>query len=370
MSRPRLTDHGQAVILRGDARALPLPDASVDLICTSPPYFALRSYTDGGALACVDRLGLIARAVVIWDKPNGLPESVRDRVRRSHEDWVHLVKQPRYFSAVDTIRQPHVYVADIGRARKGYANGAAPYSFGNTSGGNPLGALPGSVWTIPTEPLQVPAELGVDHFAAYPTEWPRRIIMGWSPSGICTACGEGRRPVATRHDLNPDRPQARAALAKAKAAGLTDAHLAAVRAHGATDVGRAAATQSGTGRNTAEVQRLAAEAKTALGGYFREFLLARPSEFSEACACPDTTAPTRPAVVLDPFGGTGTTALVAKALGRVGISVDRSADYCRLATWRTNDPGQLAKVRGERKPVPQAEGQIGLDLFDLGEVVA
>jgi DNA modification methylase len=36
------------LVLRGDARALPLPDESVDLIVTSPPYFALRSYTDGG----------------------------------------------------------------------------------------------------------------------------------------------------------------------------------------------------------------------------------------------------------------------------------------------------------------------------------
>ena len=38
-------------ILLGDARALPLPDASVDLIVTSPPYFSLRTYTDGGG-AC------------------------------------------------------------------------------------------------------------------------------------------------------------------------------------------------------------------------------------------------------------------------------------------------------------------------------
>ena len=37
-----------AVVLRGDARHLPLPDGSVDLICTSPPYFGLRSYVDGG----------------------------------------------------------------------------------------------------------------------------------------------------------------------------------------------------------------------------------------------------------------------------------------------------------------------------------
>src|SRR5690606_34951834 len=35
-------------ILRADARQLPLPDESVDLIVTSPPYYALRAYTDGG----------------------------------------------------------------------------------------------------------------------------------------------------------------------------------------------------------------------------------------------------------------------------------------------------------------------------------
>ena len=37
-----------AIVLRADARDLPLPDACVDLIVTSPPYFGLRSYTDGG----------------------------------------------------------------------------------------------------------------------------------------------------------------------------------------------------------------------------------------------------------------------------------------------------------------------------------
>ena len=37
-----------AVVLRGDARRLPLPDGCADLIVTSPPYFGLRSYTDGG----------------------------------------------------------------------------------------------------------------------------------------------------------------------------------------------------------------------------------------------------------------------------------------------------------------------------------
>ena len=39
---------GSAEIIRADALDLPLADASVDLIVTSPPYFGLRSYQDGG----------------------------------------------------------------------------------------------------------------------------------------------------------------------------------------------------------------------------------------------------------------------------------------------------------------------------------
>src|SRR5699024_9722682 len=85
----------------------------------------------------------------------------------------------------------------------------------------------------------------------------------------------------------------------------------------------------------------------------------------EACDCPEPTAPTTPGVVLDPFGGTGTTALVADALGRHGISNDMSADYCRLARWRTSDPKQQAKAaRKEFKPpTEQMPGQV--ELFDL-----
>ena len=39
---------GSARIVRGNALALPLDDSTVDLIVTSPPYFGLRSYQDGG----------------------------------------------------------------------------------------------------------------------------------------------------------------------------------------------------------------------------------------------------------------------------------------------------------------------------------
>ena len=56
--------------------------------------------------------------------------------------------------------------------------------------------------------------------------------------------------------------------------------------------------------------------------------------------------PSRPAIVLDPFGGTGTTAHVAHALGRIGISLDLSEAYCQLAADRTLARQRAAKVQG------------------------
>src|SRR5690606_10059376 len=160
----------------------------------------------------IDELGLILRAEVIWSKPNGLPESVTDRVRRSHEQWFHFTLNPRYYSAVDEVREGY---APATESRNLYAR---PVSGPSRAAGadvedrpagmstNPLGKLPGSVWTIPTEPLRVPDHLGIDHFAAFPTEWPRRIITGWSPRGVCVECGAGRRPVVdVSRDLEPGR---------------------------------------------------------------------------------------------------------------------------------------------------------------------
>ncbi len=410
-----------ATVVRGDARRLPLADASVDLIVTSPPYWALRSYTDGGehyagqigaeptpaeyvtslidctrewvrvlkpsgslwvnlgdkyagggggpqggnlngtkfrsgsptkrrgdlgtpkslyglpwryAIRCVDDLGLILRAEVIWSKPNGLPESVTDRVRRSHETWFHFTREPRYFAAVDAIRERHApttvaraqpHRAPVTGTRDAYQ--AMPsQTIQRDQSMNALGKLPGSVWEVATQPLTVPAGLGVDHFAAFPMEWPRRIIQGWSPTGICTACGEGRRPVAS-----PTGPSAYALMGKTG------------RDHG--DGG-----QPGNSNHS----------RTATGAV-PSFPVRVRTITGEACACPEPSAPTRPAVVLDPFGGTGTTALVAHALGRHGVSVDMSADYCRLAAWRTTDPGQHAAALQVPKPPAERTGQ--LDLF-------
>lgn len=401
-----------AVVLRGDARRLPLPDACADLIVCSPPYFGLRSYTDGGAhysgqigseatpaeyiaalaectrewvrvlkpsgslfvnlgdkyatrstgqpawsgssnltggrqrmvqaarplddgrpksllglpwryaLACIDELGLILRAEIIWDKPNGLPESVTDRVRRSHEQVFHFTVRPRYYAAVDEIREPQVKIRSGipgGRGNPGTSvnEGRLKNNTLASCEPNPLGKLPGSVWSIPSAPLVVPERLGVDHFAAYPPELVRRIVLGWSPPGVCVVCGEGRRPVTDKRYVKGQ------------------SGTSGFKKDGREPLGRL----NGTGM----AGKPAMDALVSITGY--------------ACACPQPDAPTRPALVVDPFGGTGTTALVASVLGRLGITVDMSGDYCRLAAWRTRDPGERARALGVPKPPPVPDGQ-------------
>ena len=379
-------------MVRGNARDIPLPDNSVDLIITSPPYFLLRSYTDDGehydgqigdeptvhefvdalievtrdcmrvlkpsgslwvnlgdkygrgtrntvslgpngksgrgssetvapsgfpksligvpwryALRCIDELGLTLRAEVIWNRPNALPESVTDRVRRSHETWFHFTLQPtKYYANIDPIREAHKTVAGGERRKGGAAFGTAKTETGDGkrhTDGNPAGKLPGSVWDINTTPLRIPAELGTKHFAAFNPELPRRIVLGWAPEHVCVACEQGRQPVT----------------------GITCPACEGFCPKGAK---RCPTCDHTTEPRTADAPDERAASVT-----------------GEKCGCKTPTAPTRAAVVLDPFGGTGTTAMVAKALGRHGVSLDLSNDYCRLAHWRTNDGKQIAAVK-------------------------
>jgi hypothetical protein len=53
---------------------------------------------------------------------------------------------------------------------------------------------------------------------------------------------------------------------------------------------------------------------------------------------PNGVRPPVPCTVLDPFVGSGTTVLVANALGRRGIGLDLSAKYLRMARRRVTRP--------------------------------
>jgi DNA modification methylase len=165
-------------ILIGDVRQrlAELPNASMDCVITSPPYWALRDYGHPGqigaestvdawadtiAAVCAElarvlvptgslwlnlgdgfsrheregaakkslllgpqrvalRLtasGWLLRNHVVWAKPNPTPSSVRDRFTASHELLFLLTRQPRYFFDLDAVREP-ARTAPAGSAAK------------------------------------------------------------------------------------------------------------------------------------------------------------------------------------------------------------------------------------------------------------
>jgi DNA modification methylase len=167
MSGPR-RDLATGRILLGNAveRLGVLPEASVDCIVTSPPYFRLRDYGVEGQLGLeghvdqwVEELRAVARALhrvlkptgtfwlnlgdtysthhregappksllggperlllalvedgwtvrnkIIWAKTNPMPSSVTDRLSTTHEYIYLLTKSPRYDFNLDAIREPH-----------------------------------------------------------------------------------------------------------------------------------------------------------------------------------------------------------------------------------------------------------------------
>jgi site-specific DNA-methyltransferase (cytosine-N4-specific) len=127
--------------------------------------------------------GWILRNDIIWAKPNGMPNSVTDRLATKHEHLFLLTKSPRYWFDLDPIRQPH--------AESSIARFATPIKFqhpsadnngqrGQLDGGHlpDHGTNPGDVWSIPTQPF-------IDaHFAVMPRTLAERAIQaGCKPGG-------------------------------------------------------------------------------------------------------------------------------------------------------------------------------------------
>lgn len=324
----------------GDATRLYfIPDDSVDLVITSPPYWRKRDYGFEGQIgqektveeyvsaiitamaewrrllrpsgsvfmnigdtywqkslqgvpslieARARQAGWVIRNRIIWVKKGGMPDPAQDRLTSRHEYILHLAVNGYYYDLF------------------GYAE---RYSTGQK------GANPGDVWEIAPQ-----RNLG-KHLAPFPSEIVERAITLACPQSVCNKCGKPQQRIVKRTaELDTSRPQARRALEIAKEKNLTAEHIAAIQATGISDAGKARLVQNGTDKNAEKVRRLAIEAKKILGGYFREFTFAKRRSCGWTdCGC---NAEFIPGVVLDPFMGTGTTLDVANRMGRSAIGVD------------------------------------------------
>lgn len=233
--------------------------------------------------------GWICRQTIIWQKPNPMPESVRDRCTKAHEYIFLLTKSARYYWDQDAIREEY-----SGPTYKGSDNGAIANGDradkGKTCGmSNPLGRNARSVWTITTKPYS-----GA-HFATFPPELPMKCIKaGTSKKGCCPQCGAPRVRVVERG--SPDRKATRGQQKWTNETGQRDSS-------GGMPI-----------RDT------------------------KTTGWEPGCDCSGLNPfDPVPCTVLDPFLGSGTTAAVALKLGRNAIGCELNPEYAQLALKRCKD---------------------------------
>ena len=363
--------HGNAmshIILQGDCIEMlrTLPDASVHCCMTSPPYWGLRDYGHGGQIGLeetpekfVERLVAVFREVrrVLredgtcwvnlgdsyassprgnkngWEgsglngiqsatyqaklnggtaksmdktkvdglKPKdlvGIPWRVAFALQADgwwlRQDIIWHKPSPMPESVTDRCTKAHEYVFLLTKSQN-YFFDAEAIKEPSLEGMNRNRR---SVWKIASRPYK-----GA-HFATMPPELAETCIKaGSSERGCCPHCGSPWERVTKKTRLKRKRPNE-----YVKRTG-----------------------EAGTGSSCSNT--VAGVAVETLG-------------WQQTCKC-EKHEPV-PCVVLDPFGGSGTTSAVAKTLGRNSIYVELNPDYIELARKRIDEAG--AAVKKKQKP--------------------
>ena len=273
---------------------------------------------------------------IIWHKVGAMAESVRDRPVRAHEYIFLMSPSKNYYFDHVAIRTP---LADSSIARmsqpnfwqqkggpKDYAGGVNPnrsargmvenlaareqhpghgdfnpraakrketqWGGGARTEINATGANLRDVWSIPITHLRA-REGEVQHHAVFPKELVTRCVLaGTSVHGVCSECGRQWERVLN-HKMKED--------------DFADGEVA----------------EDGAGY------------------------------FLPRCDC---QAGTVPAVVMDPFSGSGTTGLVALRLGRSYVGVELNPDYAESSRRRIREDMPLLNIASERTHANIREG--------------
>lgn len=251
--------------------------------------------------------GWYLRSDTIWSRPNPMPESVTDRPTKAHSYVFLLTKSARYYYDADAIREQTVepqgrlamVLKDPDRYRdrdyKEDATGNGRSSRMQGPATNPAGRNARSVWSIPTEPTPFA------HFATFPQALVERCIKaGTSEHGACSECGAPWRRITERETV-------RSQYADKQLNGGKNESIA----------GKHETPSFSNSHDSPQTTRI-----THLG-------------WEPSC---DHDAPVIPCRVLDCFMGSGTTALVARRLGRHATGIELNTDYLRIAATRLQQP--------------------------------
>lgn len=268
------------------------------------------------AIAMTDELQYILRNRIVWYKPNCMPSDAKDRFTVNFEDLFFFSKKEKYYfeqqfedhleesikralrgsSAKNKYNKEdhlpdgvHIPTMSKGREHQGYENMHEKVANGETLL-NPLGSNKRCVWKIATQPYKE------DHFAAFPEELVTIPIQAGSPEFVCSVCGKPRiklfKPTGNMKKWNNSN--------KCKTAD----HIKA---------------SPSSSLKTKEVK------EKAFAGW-------------QECECkvPDGVEKWKPGIVMDIFGGRGTTGDVSNKLKRDFIVVEMVPKFAEMAQKNTN----------------------------------
>lgn len=271
------------------------------------------------------------RSDIVWNKVNAMPESVTDRPSKSHEYIFLLTKSARYYYDHIAIRVPLAPASLVRISQPGfeqqtggfkdYAHHGRPdrssrkavanlrksmrrsdmqgYGLtrgtGNPSVTHPAGANKRSVWTVNPDPFEEA------HFATFPQELITPCILaGTSERGCCAVCGAPYLRVVEK-------------VPSTMNIQIRDARNGTL------------AKKSGLGVNRATDEELENYGDEELGSV--ETIGWEPG-------CKHEPGLIRRCVVMDPFLGSGTTALVAKLNHCEAVGVELNPEYVEMASRR------------------------------------
>ena len=302
------------------------------------------------------RAGWYLRRDIIWHKPNPMPESATDRPTTSHEYIFLFSKSQRYYYDGEAVKEK---ANPEGSHKRGNGKGKlkiSPYGKQSlkTLETPASGRNRRSVWKIATTPYKEA------HFATFPPALPEICIKaGTSERGCCPVCGAGWvRVIESKPATSKDCPKTQAAH---EARGGTGKPVGTV---GKSGSGRKEGYSITTGWapsckcwQTLPVPDLP---RTRNDRKRRHQDLSNDWRFRAYCYAGETI----PAIVLDPFIGSGTTALVARKLRRDAVGLDLSAEYLTMARRRLSLDKRDAWENGTGRGGDRAIGKVrDLPLF-------
>lgn len=259
--------------------------------------------------------GWYLRAENIWAKGlsfcpsyagSVMPESVTDRPTRSHEQVFLLSKSKDYFYDYHGVKENGVYPAGTLAAKgSGTREGnRRPEDYAEYDGKRNLR----TVWAIGVEPFREA------HFATFPLALVTPcVIAGSSSYGACSACGAPYERIVEMSAIPDD----------------VKAEFEAARSQTANDHGRE-------------------DGFTTRRPNFKRTVLSE--KWLPTC---DHDAPVVPAVVMDPFAGSGTVGVVCGKLLRTFVGIELNPAYVEMAERRISGVAPLftegAQTDGESK---------------------